>query len=53
VEVQKEKPRAIFSFERTTELDEAVQAFWRSEVVVEPKQWFNAQREIKSRLYSL
>lgn len=44
--------RASFIFERTGELDSTVQAFWRDELQVNPKQYFDVLKHIKTRLYS-
>lgn len=46
-----ENPNRIqFCFERTKELDELVQLFWRGELKVEPLQFSAAQKILKSRI---
>ncbi len=50
--VDKSNPnKAIFIFLRTPELDGAIQAFWSNTGKVLPKVYFNALREIKSRIH--
>lgn len=43
--------KATFIFLRSKELDQAVQAFWNNSSTVNPKFYFNALKEVKSRLY--
>lgn len=43
--------KATFIFLRSKELDGAIQAFWNNTATVFPKQYFNALKEVKSRLY--
>ena len=43
--------RFQFCFKREEGLDEAVQAFWRGELRVEPKALFLNHKLLKSRLY--
>lgn len=40
-----------FLFEKSKQLDELVDAYWRQETKVEPQSYFNQLRFIKSRLY--
>ena len=49
--VEKRNPKSLFMFERTEFIDQAIQGFWAGEVRVEPKAYFNAIKEVKSRLY--
>lgn len=44
--------RITFNFERTQGLDETVQAFWRDEILVEPKLFYLNQKLLKSRILS-
>jgi len=44
--------RAIFLFERKQNLDEAVQSFWARTLQVDPLGYHQAERALKSRLYS-
>jgi hypothetical protein len=43
--------KAQFFFKRNKELDELIEAYWRGELKVEPQNYFNQLRNIKSRLY--
>ncbi|HAU66729.1 TPA: hypothetical protein DCW61_05265 [Candidatus Uhrbacteria bacterium] len=47
-----DRRKAEFIFRRDDELDGFIERFWRGEVQVEPRRYFNALREIKARLYS-
>jgi hypothetical protein len=44
--------RATFHFDDTQELRSQVDAFWNGLLQVEPQALFNAQKTLKSRLYS-
>lgn len=43
--------RALFIFELTVGLEEAIEAYWKGELKIEPKEFFNQLKTIKSRLY--
>ncbi|PIR89605.1 MAG: hypothetical protein COU07_01775 [Candidatus Harrisonbacteria bacterium CG10_big_fil_rev_8_21_14_0_10_40_38] len=43
--------RAVFTFENTRELAEAVARYWRREIKVEPQDFFNELKTIKTRIY--
>lgn len=43
--------RVIFAFERTDELENTIEAYWKGELKVEPKSFFGQLKIIKSRLY--
>lgn len=43
--------RASFYFLREDGLDDAVQAFWRDELRIEPKQFYLNQKLLKSRIF--
>lgn len=43
--------RAEFLFERSQELNDLVERFWRGELKVDPRLYFDALRAIKARLY--
>lgn len=50
--IDKQNPRrAEFLFERSQELNDLVEQFWRGELKVDPRAYFAALREIKARLY--
>ena len=49
--IDKTSPRAFFIFIRTAHLERDAERFWAGELQIEPKQFFNCQKEIKSRLY--
>ncbi len=44
--------RVFFIFERSEKLDQFVQMFWRGEVQVEPRAYFDSIKAIKTRLYN-
>lgn len=44
--------RVSFLFERSKQLETSVRAFWNNELRVEPKGFFNTQKELKARIYS-
>ena len=50
--LEKGSPKATFIFLREEGLDKTVEAFWAGELLIEPKAFFNCQKEIKSRLYN-
>jgi len=53
-DIDKQNPRkALFLFEKDTDgrLDETVTDYWRGELKVEPRRYFEALRQIKARLY--
>ena len=51
-DVDKQNPRrAEFMFKRTQELDELIENFWRGELKIDPRAYFDALRAIKARLY--
>lgn len=43
--------RVVFIFMRTPELDNYIQSFWDNSGKISPKTYFNALREVKSRIY--
>lgn len=45
--------RVIFEFSSDAKLNEVVSAFWKGSLVVEPKTFWNTQRELKARIRSL
>lgn len=44
--------RMTFNFKREIGLDEAIQAFWRNEILIEPKKFYLNQKLLKSRIIS-
>ena len=46
-----ESNRASFYFKREEGLDNAVQAFWRDALRIEPKQFYLNQKLLKSRIF--
>jgi hypothetical protein len=44
--------KAYFNFEHTDELDRLLEQYWKRELLVEPQQFFQQQKLIKSRLYN-
>jgi len=50
--IDKSNPKkALFLFRREDGLDEFIEGYWRGEIKVEPREYFNQLRNIKSRLY--
>lgn len=50
--VNRQNPRRTeFVFERCDKLDEILECYWRGELSIEPKQYFNQLKNLKSRLY--
>lgn len=47
----KDPGRKIFVFKREDGLDEFVQAYWRGEVSVEPRDYENKRKDLKTRMY--
>jgi len=44
--------RAIFCFLKTNKLIESTEDYWADRLTVNPKDFFNCQKEIKTRIYS-
>jgi hypothetical protein len=44
--------RAMFIFNRSKELDELVEKYWKKELRIEPRQYFDQLKSVKARLYS-
>jgi len=52
--IDRQNPRkAEFLFARNQELDNLVESYWRGELRVEPQNFFNQLRIIKTRLYGM
>jgi len=50
--IDKQNPRkAYFIFKREEGLDKLIEKYWRGELRVEPKMFFNQLRVLKARLY--
>lgn len=45
-----EFPKVKFVFERSKKLEETITKFWNGSLVVEPKKYWGAIRELKSRI---
>jgi hypothetical protein len=43
--------KAAFLFNRSTQLEDLVEAYWKRKVQVNPQDYFNAIKNVKSRLY--
>lgn len=46
----KEFPKVGMVFKKTEELEQAVQNYWNGTLLLEPKNYWNSIREIKSRI---
>jgi len=44
--------KVLFVFDQTNELNDFVNKYWRSEIVVEPQTFTNQIKNIKTRIYS-
>ncbi|PIP30675.1 hypothetical protein COZ22_01405 [bacterium (Candidatus Howlettbacteria) CG_4_10_14_3_um_filter_37_10] len=44
--------KVYFLFERSNRLDQAINDFWNNQILVNPKVFFNTQKELKARIYS-
>jgi len=42
--------RVEFIFDNSTELSKLIEAFWKNELSIEPKQFFNQLRILKARI---
>lgn len=40
-----------FSFENTPELQKAIDSYWKNQMVLNPKLYWNCVRELKARMY--
>lgn len=53
IEVDKTNPRkAQFIFERNTKLDSLLDRYWKQELLIEPRAYFDQLKAIKARLYA-
>ena len=51
--IDRQNPRkASFLFKRNAKLNELLEAYWKRELKIEPKEYFNQLKAIKARLYS-
>ncbi|MCX6761120.1 MAG: DUF5659 domain-containing protein [Candidatus Nealsonbacteria bacterium] len=51
-EVEKVSPtRSVFIFIDSAELQEAINKFWRGEMLIEPMAFFNQLKLLKARIY--
>ena len=44
--------KVVFVFDKTLEIDDLISKFWSGELMVEPQQYFNQLKIIKTRIYS-
>lgn len=44
--------KSEFIFEKDVDTEKLVAAFWKGELLIEPKRYFDALRAVKSRLYN-
>ena len=52
-DISKQNPhRAEFIFIRSSQLDELVSKYWKKELLVEPRQFFDQLKAIKTQLYA-
>jgi len=43
--------RSVFIFQSSTELQEAMSAYWRGDLRIEPQSFFNQLKSLKARIY--
>ena len=48
---RKSPKHAYFEFSDTSELREITERYWNGELLVEPKRFFAATKEVKNRIY--
>jgi hypothetical protein len=48
-----DRRRAFFIFERNSELDGLLEAFWKGTLQVEPRAYFDQIKSLKTRLYEI
>ena len=46
-----DQQRLVFIFERNERLNDAVDQYWRGEMLVEPQTYFNQLKVLKARIY--
>lgn len=52
-DIAKQNPRkAEFIFERNPELDDLLNRYWKKELLVEPRTYFDQLKSLKARLYA-
>ena len=53
IEVDKTNPRkAEFAFKRNPELESLLDRYWKQELLIEPRAYFDQLKAIKARLYA-
>ena len=53
INIAKTNPhRALFVFKKSAELDELIEKFHSYQAKIEPHKFFNAQKDLKQRLYA-
>lgn len=45
--------RVVFGFDKSQKVDDLITSFWLGELRIEPQQFFNQLKIIKTRIYSL
>ena len=51
--IDRSNPRKVlFVFDQTDELNDFVNKYWRSEIIIEPQTFTNQIKNIKTRIYS-
>lgn len=49
--IQKSNNRKyIFSFQKTSELEKAIDTYWSNQMLLNPKHYWNSVRELKARM---
>lgn len=45
--------KVIFAFNDSDNLNQAVEDYWQDKLTINPKAFFNAQKELKARMYAI
>lgn len=51
--IERSTKKNIFYFKRDEKLDDLIQKYFSHQLVVEPNQYFNTLRELKTRMYHI
>jgi hypothetical protein len=49
---KKDRSKSVFVFKKTDELNQAIKNYWSNKLSLNPKDFFNCLKELKTRIYS-
>lgn len=53
IKIDKKNPKKVFFiFQKDKNLEDLIEKYWRGDLRLEPKQYFNCLKNLKNRLYS-